>query len=201
MSLAKIDFYKIDQLIKVALVGLVLGHDLGHVVLPDGVGKVQRQVLLGAAGVLGKGARQQRGGVGDDDGLLRQNRGELLVEVDLCLGILGHGLDDQVGVGNGLGEVELQLERGAGTLDGGKRCVLIEGLVAIGDAGAPLARTIRHAFDGRDVLLADMVDLGLGAPDAAFAAQPNRYVKAAVGSLKGNLASQHAAAGVRPPYG
>ena len=40
-----------------------------------------------------------------------------------------------------------------------------------------------------------MIDFGLGAADAALAAQPNRYIKAAVGSLKGNLASQHAAAG------
>ena len=40
-----------------------------------------------------------------------------------------------------------------------------------------------------------MVDLGLGAADAALAAQPNRYIKAAVGSLEGNLASQHATAG------
>ena len=156
---------------------------------------MQRQVLLGAAGVLGKGARQQRGGIGDDDGLLRQDRGEFLVEVDLCLGVFGHGLDDQIGVGHGLGKVELQLERGVGTLDGGKRCVLIEGLVAIGDAGAPLARTVRHALDGRDVFLAHMVDLGLGAADAALTAQPNRYVKAAVGSLEGNLASQYAATG------
>lgn len=40
-----------------------------------------------------------------------------------------------------------------------------------------------------------MIDLGLGTADAALAAQPNRYIKAAVGCLKGNLASQHAAAG------
>ena len=80
-------------------------------------------------------------------------------------------------------------------LDGGKRRILIEGLVAIGDTSAPLARTVRHALDGRDVFLAHMVDLGLGATDAALAAQPNRYVKAAVGSLEGNLASQYAATG------
>ena len=156
---------------------------------------MQRQVLLGTAGVLGKGARQQRGGVGHDDGLLREYRGELLVEVNLCLGVLGHRLDDQVGVGHGLGKIELQLECGVGTLDGGERRFLVEGLGAIGDTGAPLARTVRHALDCRDVLLAHVIDLGLGAADAALAAQPNRYIKAAVGSLKGNLASQHAAAG------
>ena len=186
---------EVDKLVEVALVGLVLCHDLGHVVLPDGVGKVQRQVLLGTAGVLGKGARQQRGRVGDDDGLLRQNRGELLVEVDLCLGILGHGLDDQVGVGHCLGKIELQLECGVGALDGGERRLLVEGLGAIGDTGAPLARAVRHALNCRDVLLAHVVDLGLGAADAALAAQPDRHIKAAVGGLEGNLASQHAAAG------
>ena len=156
---------------------------------------MQRQVLLGAAGVLGKGARQQRRGVRYDDGLLREDRGELLVEVDLCLGVLGHGLDNQVGVGHGFGEVELQLECGVGTLDGGERRLLVERLVAIGDTGAPLARAVRHALDSSDVLLAHMIDLGLGTADAALAAQPNRYIKAAVGCLKGNLASQHAAAG------
>ena len=150
---------------------------------------MQRQVLLGATSVLGKGARQQRRGVRHDDGLLRQNRGELLVEVDLCLCVLGHRLDDQVGVGNGLGEVELQLECGVGTLNDGERRLPVEGLVAIGDTGTPLARTVRHTLDCRDVLLAHMIDLGLGAADAALAAQPNRYIKAAVGSLKGNLAS------------
>ena len=131
---------------------------------------MQRQVLLGATGVLGKGARQQRGGVGHDGGLLRQDRGELLVKVDLCLSVLCHGLNDQVGVGHGLGEVELQLKRGASALDGGKRCVLVKGLIAIGDTGAPLARTVRHALDSSDVLLADVIDLGLGAADAALAA-------------------------------
>lgn len=156
---------------------------------------MQRQVLLGAAGVLGKGTRQQCGGVGHDDGLLRQDRGELLVEVDLCLSVLSHRLDDQVGVGHGLGEVELQLECGVGTLNGGERRLPVEGLVAIGDAGTPLARTVRHTLDCRDVLLAYMIDLGLGAADAALAAQPDRHIKAAVGRLKGNLASQYAATG------
>lgn len=116
--------------------------------------------------------------------------GELLVEVNLCLGVLGHRFDDQVSVGHGLGKIELQLECGVGTLDGGERRFLVEGLGAIGDTGAPLARTVRHALDCRDVLLAHVIDLGLGAADAALAAQPNRYIKAAVGSLKGNLASQ-----------
>ena len=58
----------------------------------DGVGKVQRQVLLGAAGVLGKGARQQRGGVGDEDGAFRQILCQLRVERILLLGILRNGL-------------------------------------------------------------------------------------------------------------
>ena len=156
---------------------------------------MQRQVLLGATSVLGKGARQQRGGVRHDNGLLREDRGELLVEVDLCLGVLGHRLDDQIGVGHGLGKIKLQLERGVGTLNGDERCLPVEGLVAIGDTGAPLTRAVRHALDSSDVLLAHVIDLGLGAADAALAAQPNRYIKAAVGSLKGNLASQHAAAG------
>ena len=151
---------EVDELVEVALVGLVLRHDLGHVVLPDGVGKVQRQVLLGATSVLGKGARQQRRGVRHDDGLLRENRGELFVEVNLCLGVLGHRLDDQVGVGYGLGKIELQLERGVGTLDGSECRLLVEGLAAIGDTGAPLACAIRHALDCRDVLLAHMIDLG-----------------------------------------
>ena len=126
---------------------------------------------------------------------MRKNRGELLVEGDLCLGVLGHRLDDQVGVGHGLGKIELQLECGVGALNGGECRLPVEGLVAIGDTGAPLARAIRHALDSSNVLLAHMIDLGLGAADAALAAQPNRYIKAAVGSLKGNLASQHAAAG------
>ena len=102
---------------------------------------------------------------------------------------------DQVGVGHCLGKIELQLECGVGALDGGERRLLVEGLGAIGDTGAPLARAVRHALNCRDVLIAHMIDLGLGAADAALAAQPNRYIKAAVGSLKGNLASQHAAAG------
>ena len=126
---------------------------------------------------------------------MRENRGELLVEVNLCLGVLGHRLDDQVGVGHCLGKIEFQLERGVGALNGSERRLLVEGLAAIGDTGAPLARAVRHALDCRDVLLAHVVDLGLGTPDAALAAQPNRHIKAAVGSLKGNLASQHAAAG------
>ena len=70
-----------------------------------------------------------------------------------------------------------------------RRRLPVEGLVAIGDTGTPLARAVRHTLDCRDVLLAHMIDLGLGAADAALAAQPNRYIKAAVGSLKGNLAS------------
>ena len=126
---------------------------------------------------------------------MRENRGELLVEVDLCLGVLGHGLDDQVGVGHCLGKIKLQLECGVGALNGSERRLLVEGLAAIGDTGAPLARAVRHALDCRDVLLTHVVDLGLGAPDAALAAQPDRHIKAAVGSLKGNLASQHAATG------
>jgi len=126
---------------------------------------------------------------------LRKDRGELLVEVDFCLGVLGHRLDDQVGIGHGLGKIKLQLERGIGTLDGGECRLLLEGLITIGDTGAPLACAVRHALDSSDVLLAHMIDLGLGAADAALAAQPDRYIKAAVGSLKGNLASQHAAAG------
>ena len=100
-----------------------------------------------------------------------------------------------IGIGNGLGQIELQLERGVGTLDGSECHLLVEGLAAIGDTGTPLTRAVRHAFDSRDVLLAHMIDLGLGAADAALAAQPNRYIEAAVGCLKGNLASQHAAAG------
>ena len=126
---------------------------------------------------------------------MRENRGEFLVEVDLCLGVLGHRFDDQIGIGHGLGKIELQLECGVGTLDNGERRLLVEGLGAIGNTGAPLARAVRHALNSRDVLLAYMIDLGLGATDAALAAQPNRHIKAAVGSLKGNLASQHAATG------
>ena len=126
---------------------------------------------------------------------MREDRGELLVEINLCLGVLGHRLDDQVGVGYGLGKIELQLERGVGTLDGGECRLLVEGLAAIGDTGAPLACAVRHALDSSDVLLAHMIDLGLGAADTALAAQPDRHIKAAVGSLKGNLASQHATAG------
>ena len=125
---------------------------------------------------------------------MREDRGELLVEVNLCLGILSHRLDNQVGVSHCLGKIELQLECGVGTLNGGERRFLVEGLAAIGDTGAPLARAVRHALDSRDVLLAHMIDLGLGAADAALAAQPNRHIEATVGSLKGNLASQHAAA-------
>ena len=126
---------------------------------------------------------------------MRKDRGELLVEVNLCLGILSHRLDDQIGVGHCLGKIELQLECGVGALNGGECRLFVEGLAAVGDTGAPLARAVRHTLDCRDVLLAHMIDLGLGAADAALAAQPNRYIKAAVGSLKGNLASQHATAG------
>ncbi len=91
--------------------------------------------------------------------------GELLVELDFCLGVLGHGLDHEVGIGDGLGHVELKLEAIVCRVDAGEAGVLVQRLIGVRDAGAPRAGPVGHGLDGIDIGLAELVDLWLGAAD------------------------------------
>ena len=92
-----------------------------------------------------------------------------MVELDFCLRVLRHGLDYKIGIGDGDGKVELQLDCRCGALDGSEGGIFVEGQIAVGDARAPFARTICHVLNRGDVLLVNMVELGLRAPDAPLA--------------------------------
>ena len=118
-----------------------------------------------------------------------------MIELDLCLRVLGHALDYQVGICHSDRQVELKLERVIRALHRIERRLLIERLIAIGNARAPLARTVRHTLNSCDVFLAHMVDLGLRTANGALAPQPNSDIKAAIRCLERNLTSQYAASG------
>ena len=85
-------------------------HDFARVVAPDGVGKVQGQILFGTPRVFRKLARQQRGRVGDHNSLFRQVLGELGVERNLLLRVFGNCFNDQVGVAKGFIVVGRELQ-------------------------------------------------------------------------------------------
>ena len=152
------------------------------------------QVPVGPAGVLGELAWQEGGGVRGDDGLGGQERGELLVELDLRLGVLRHRLDHEVGVGDGGRHVEFELDAIVGRLCALEAGLLVEGLVGVGDAGAPGGGAGCHALDFVAIGIQQLVDLGLRAADTALAAEPDGDVKSAISRLERNLAAEHATA-------
>ena len=158
-------------------------HDLGRVVLPDLVGKVQCEVLGGTARVFGELARQHRGGVRADDGALGKVLLHLGVELDLLLGLFGDRLDDQVGIAKrlvvGRGEddafgslLDLRLER----LD-----LLVGKLGAVRQTARVCGRIGLHGFERLEVDILPALELGLRAVDRALGTQPDLDVEALVG--------------------
>ena len=150
-------------------------HDLGGVVAPDLVGEMQSQIFSGTPGMFREGAWQHRGGIGDQDGLLRHMLGKLLIEGDLLLRIFGDRLDDKIGVPRGLFVARRErdaLERGHDL-----RLELVD-LLGRGQIG----------------VLQDF-ELGLRAIDRPFGANPYRDVESLIGGLEGDLASQDPATG------
>ena len=97
-----------------SLIGLGIGagmaHDLCNVLLPDVIGEVEGQKLAGPPGGVCQNAGQQGGGVGGDDGFLRQQGLKLGEECLLGLGLLGQGFDYQIGIGNRCGQVSFIVE-------------------------------------------------------------------------------------------
>src|SRR5262245_43257245 len=85
--------------------GPCVAHDRSDVADPDLVGKVQRKKAVGPSGGIGERAWQHRGTVGRKDRLLGRKRPELRVKVPLNSGNLGHRLDHEVRVVNGVCEI------------------------------------------------------------------------------------------------
>ena len=198
-----------NHLVVSSLIGSGMPHDLGGVVAPDAIGEMQRQELLGATRGCRDLARQQRGGVGDEDGAFRQILCQLRIERILLLGILRNGLDHQVGILRRIliaGGEHDALERLLRALL--KLLDFVNGkLGRVGQTTAIRRRVALHRLKRCQIGLTQLLELRLRALDGPFAAQPHRNVKALVCRLIRNLASQHSTTGddnvldshIRPP--
>ena len=198
-----------NHLVVSSLIGSRMAHDLGSVVTPDAIGEMQRQELLGATRRCRDLARQQRGGVGDENGAFGQVLCQLRVERVLLLGILRNCLDHQVGILRRIliaGGEDDALERLLRALL--KLLDFVNGkLGRVGQTTTIRRRVALHRLKRCQIGLTQLLELRLRALDGPFAAQPHRNVKALVCRLICNLASQHTATGndnvldshIRPP--
>ena len=184
-------------------------HDLGGVVAPDAIGEMQRQEFLGATRGRRDLARQQRGGVGNEDGAFRQVVCQLRVERVLLLGILRNGLDHQVGIlcrsliaGGEDDALERLLRALLELLD------FVNGKLGRVCQTAAIRRGIAlHRLERCQIGLTQLLELRLRALDGPFASQPHRNGETLVCRLICDLASQHSATGddnvldshIRPP--
>ena len=84
---------KLQNIIEIFLIRPGLRHNLRRVVFPDGIGKMQGQVLLRSAGVFGKHGRKKCGGICYNHGLFRQKRCHFFIKSNLILFVFCHGLN------------------------------------------------------------------------------------------------------------
>ena len=172
-----------------------MAHDLGSIAHPDVVREMQGQELLGASRVLGELARQKRRGVCHDNRLFGKVLLELGVELDFLRGVLGNGLDDEVGVGKCLIPIAGQLDartRRTNLRDEGIN--LVCRCAFVGKPAGALGRIVLRRCERCGIDAREAVELRSAAPNGPLAAQPDGYVETAICALKRYLATQNAAA-------
>ena len=172
-----------------------MAHELGEVIAPDLVGKVQRHVAVGAPGRVGEGAGKERRGVGQKQRLLRHDVGDRLVERGLLRRVLVDALDHDVRVTERLLDVGGKKDARQALLRGGLEVVDALGskVAVVGKPAAVLGGIGLPSIERGDDLLLHAFQARLRALDRGLAAQPHGGLETLVRDHRGNLTALGAA--------
>ena len=136
--------------IEILVVSLSLDHDFCCVVLPDGVCKMEREVLVRSSCELGKLGRKKCGRVGDQDGLCRKKRSQSFIESDFGIDFFSHGFNDQISIFDCLLHIELKLDVLISSFSS-LNCLFSIERITIGKTAAPRRRIRCSTFHLLDI--------------------------------------------------